>query len=420
MGALEFIGILAIILVLNKIIKNKILIIIYVLFFSWVSGATWLGVVYKHLEWEPYFQYWPLRFLFPALGIYFFYSLTKNTNKKIIVFMSILGAMAALWNLDTGVPVIGAFWIYLLMRIFFPQNDTRQKRLLYLLLSFVTTILCWSLFILYLHLKSGETIHLSNIVKYQKIFAIYGIGMLPVPVNYHPWMIFYSAYILGLIVALFSWIKKQTSPVNDLLFFMSILGFGLFTYYQGRAHEYNLIIIAWLPLMVMLILTDRLIRLVKAQRLPRSAYLISTPIIILTALIGFNFILEIPDLVSYSKETISIMRNQPQTPVLTNIQFIKQSLHQSKYAVILSTNQGAYYAETRVISPINTPSLVETLIKSDYQSLIDQLTLHPIEHLFIQTEPNNQIPTEFKVLLPYYRIQNESKAGMLYLIGKKI
>ena len=65
---------------------------------------------------EVYFQYWPIRFFWPALSLWF---LSRSISSRTLIrsgAMSLMTAISMLWNLDTGLAIWLAFGAYLFFR----------------------------------------------------------------------------------------------------------------------------------------------------------------------------------------------------------------------------------------------------------------------------------------------------------------
>lgn len=418
MGILQCAALLLLTLFLFKTIKNFYLIVIYILSACVLTGFTYLSFI-DQATWLIYFQYWPIRFIFPVLGIFCFSRFAKNSSIINLLIMSVVGAVAALWNLDTGIPVLGAFWAYLCMRLIFTREISRKIRMLHLIISCVTAIVLWTMFFLYLALKSGQSIHFYDLIEYQEIMAIGAFGgRVLIPMRYHPWMIFYTVYIFGLVASLYAWFKNSKSPFWDIVFYLSILGLGLFTYYQFRSVIDNLVMISWLPVLTAFVLSDRLLRLIKAKKVPSKYRLLTIPIIFFGALLLMNFVFGIPKLLDKGKTDWAVIMHPGSAPISENIAFIKSHARKTEKTAILAKNQGIYFAETGLVSALEGPDFSQALSPSDHTNMMNQLLKLPIDNLFIGADEPHISPAEFKILLGRFYIEAESKAGMFYLKRK--
>jgi hypothetical protein len=108
---------------------------------------------------------------------------------------------------------------------------------------------------------------MTSSVDYIKVFNYYGFFLLPMP-SIHPWNMVVLFYVIGLFISISHLIdvsshqgtihRNEKDPVTKLIFALSILGVGLFVYYVGRSHNYNLIWVSWPMLILATIFTDQL------------------------------------------------------------------------------------------------------------------------------------------------------------------
>ena len=154
---------------------------------------------------DPYFQYSPIRFFWPCISILVFYLYAKKPSLVKSMLFSFVSAIAIIWNLDTGIPIAGAFLAFLLLRNLFCLTDQkrswgRRKDEIYsILLRFILHIFiisfCIAAFFYGIFLKSGGPIHYGLIDKYQHILYHMGYCMLPLPLHLHTWMLVVALYL---------------------------------------------------------------------------------------------------------------------------------------------------------------------------------------------------------------------------------
>jgi hypothetical protein len=204
--------------------------------------------------WIPFFQYYPIRFLLPALSILMLYLIlnTKKENTRLCLTSSSSFTLGFLifWNLDSGITTIIAWLGFFLLFAFI---ETIKRRALFNTASFlcVAAVAMLALgaggatIILITCDQTGITI--SRLFEMQRIFYLNGFSLLPMPLSLHPWMAVLGIYLatLGVTLPIILRSGLQSSPKRILAFFVAILGIGLFTYYQGRSHDMNLPAVAW-------------------------------------------------------------------------------------------------------------------------------------------------------------------------------
>jgi len=197
--------------------------------------------------------------------------------------------------------------------------------------------------------------------------------MLPLPTRPHPWMLVIAVYIYGLIFSLSS-LKHNPNHRSELIFYLSILGLGLFTYYEGRSHVANLFKVMWPAIIISLFFADETIRsvrlkLINSVNLVLPAIIITT-LLLCTTLFASNIFTVYSDLRHQWRNRHAFINPL----ILSELQFIKNNTYKGQACLLLLKNQATYYAESGLVSPIKGPGLVETMLKSDVTYLTNQVT----------------------------------------------
>ena len=407
MGLLQIVALSFLFLTILKIIKNKFIILISIMTLSFMTYYTYHQL---HGTFDPYYQYYPIRFLFPAIAIFLFSCLLKNFSFKNVLL---------LWNFDSGIPVWGAFIGFLIFMLLFPRkNLSRPIALKMLLINITTVAVVFLIFFGYLSLKAHTIVDLSQYLKYQHIFYVTGFAMLPIARGFAHWQIIVGIYLLGLTIPLYSWIKGYHSSRHDMLFYLSILGFGLFSYYTGRSHPLTLALCLWPALIIGCIITDMLLRLIKAKKLPYFFVIPVVPIVLFGVLISASLTQGIPVLYNIGQQRwATTLENKP-NQVSHNIAFIKSKVNNEKEAIILTPIEKSlasiYYAETGLTSPVRGPGLIEMLLQDDWENMIQTVMKNCNKPLFIQLDDTKQIPTMYQFSLTAYKIIDKTE-DMIYL-----
>ena len=58
---------------------------------------------------DPYYQYWPIRFVCPAIALLLFYRYSRQPTAWRAFQVSLMAAIGALWNMDSGLMIVIAF-----------------------------------------------------------------------------------------------------------------------------------------------------------------------------------------------------------------------------------------------------------------------------------------------------------------------
>jgi len=230
-------------LIVKAIYKNpliRILVFISCLFWSYFYG--------KVVSQDLYFQYFPLRTLFPCLLLVtllyisekkFFDKVTFSMGFLIInlrdLLLDFLVAMALLSNFDSGVVVlIMYFFIYIWneFKVDGFSAKTMIKKLTGFSINFVIIIL---VIIFGFRIIAGEFINFYN---YTSSTLKFGSGFLGLPFPDNIWMIFMVVYGFNIIQSFQSPIEDKNAKYR---FVIAIWGIVSLLYFVNRSHPWNLI-----------------------------------------------------------------------------------------------------------------------------------------------------------------------------------
>ena len=270
----------------------------------------------------------------------------------------------------------------------------------------------------YLFLKSGGPLHWDWLFGYQKVFYGLGFMMMPMPLYPHPWMSILGVYLIALIVAARSWSFNPRAKNADLLSFISMLGFGLFIYYEGRSHHLNLITVSWPAIVLIAMLADRVLRAVRAGLLSRQHLLL--PIAALSVLLFCSIPLVLAS-VKLGKSAIVAFesRNIPADKLVSDeLRFIRQHTKPGDECVLLCRRQGLYYAATGLSSPISGPGFVETILQQDRDAFLDKLTQQRYACIFVGVAPSSALDLGvdlMKILHGYEVVAENPHHSILFL-----
>ncbi|WP_141710813.1 hypothetical protein [Paraburkholderia nodosa] len=376
---------------------------------------------------ELYFQYWPVRFFWPAVSVLAFFLYAKKPTIRRAALISLIGSIGSLWNADSGVMVALAFGALLLAKwsaLFFrdKQNSSRERRaiLLKLWLHIAIFAMVATTAVLYLTLKADRSLHWTWLVGYQRLFYGLGFMMLPLPLRASPWMAVLGVYLLGILTAASTWRHSPRSRSADVLLYTCLLGIGLFVYYEGRSHILNLITVSWPALLAASLMADRLVRATAAGILNRIFVAPAAVAGGVMLLCGLAFAQGIPALASSAKSTIA-QWSIPASPVVHDeVAFISSNTKRGDACVILSKRQGLYYASLHLVSPLIGPGYMETLTVADRDAMIAQLNEHKFDCVFVgQGGSTPDLGVDLLSALPSYRvIRSNSLQTMVQLMPK--
>jgi hypothetical protein len=194
-----------------------------------------------------YYQYYPIRFLFPALAVMLAWRYFHRPSRRLYWGAMVLLAAGVLWNADSGLPAFLA-WLSVLGFSELYETGVRNKvrRLAFhAAAGGVTLLAVIGAYGGYIVLCYGAVPHVQEFLHYQTLFYLAGFCMLPMPLL-APWMVVILVYLSGLAYAAAALAGNQSTPRAKLVFLLSVLGGGLFSYYQGRSCSLVLEL-AWWP-----------------------------------------------------------------------------------------------------------------------------------------------------------------------------
>ena len=226
--------------------------------------------------------------------------------------------------------------------------------------------------------------------------------MLPLPLGpANPWMSVLGVYLLGLLIASIGWRRAPRAAGQDLVFYLSVLGWGLFSYYQGRSHILNLITVCWPALLISAILADRAIRFVHAGRL--HPLHLTLPSLALAVLLyaDWAFVEKGGALWADAWATYSHWGTVASPIVSDELAFIRAHSREGDSCVILARRQGLYLASARLGSPLEGPGYIEMLTVKDRDKLMSQLTTGRFECVFIGVGDHNKLALDADIMAPF-------------------
>jgi hypothetical protein len=398
MGSLAIGVYLVLLFLLMRLVKSRLIAACGFISIVW----PWLTAIYGF--YEPYFQYWPHRVVFPVLILLlgFIYQQSHGRRKQVLGILAFLACGAALlWNLDTGVITFMAWVIYLYWETLLDWRTVGAKesaiviarRSLAALGTLGATI---GLLLLYTYGRSGSIPDLGRLGFYQSIFYQTGYNMLPMPAL-HPWNLVALTYMAGLCICANSLLKRlrAVGPSDDtgrqgwvnMVFLISILGVGLFTVYQGRSHNHNLMATFWSAFFLTALFADVLWErtVPKIRSGVSSIVAVGLTLLPLPLLLLFVLFAAVPAFLGTLPSSLSSLQSQLGTltdrieaepnPYGERIEFMRQYFLPGEEVPVFSSKYDTiFYLETRTTNPVRAPGWNELFLQSDvnqYESYLE-------------------------------------------------
>lgn len=311
---------------------------------------------------EYYYQYHPVRFFFPAVSILLCYRYITKPTPWLYYLSFFLYSIALLWNFDSGFVV---FLSWLLLLLYTESADLNVRNMIKHVFS-GSIILCFVviLFVLSMYVRYGRFPDFTRALEYQKLFYIHGYYMLPMPL-WHPWMIVICIYAASLLYSIVKLLDKHVTSNASMLFYLSMLGIGLFSYYQGRSHDYSLPAVVYPAFIIWALYMDILAEQVKKYDF--SADKISL-VLLLFAFIYINvtFVSNVPEIVLTIKRRVTHLFTARQTSVAKNFDYVRNHTQPGEELLILTQLSGVYSLAAQSPCPLRIPGTTELSLKEDF------------------------------------------------------
>jgi hypothetical protein len=405
MGILRIIVYGSFLYLFHRILDSKL---VAFLCFATVFFFTRMRVPIDILK-DPYFQYNPHRMIFPVVLVLFtwLYLNAKDARKKrwFYIINGILAPISILWNLDTG--VVAAFaWVGFLT--YQELLDFKKTKLLktisrlfqHALVIAISFSLVFGAFTASVYFASGQLPHFTLSDEYVRLF--YGLGFFMMPMMIvHPWNMVVLTYVIGIFYSMRGLVvsyqqqepgDQQINKTNSFLFITSLIGVGLFNYYIGRSHEYNLVASIWPAYILLAIYIQKLIQyvrpLLRSRSVPWQKKLLvsarsSFQVILLFALLYFLGSVPVSiftNLPAYSEviQTRITRITQGLPPMLAeDIKIIEETSTNSDIVFIISDYAPELYLYTQHTNPLDIAGFGEIILRTDVDTINEFLKAPP-------------------------------------------
>lgn len=332
------------------------------------------------------FAMFPIRMLCPAL-LFDAVSLLsiaqkqgKPIFKKIVYFVSMFVlAFGILWNFEFGLVSFIAWIIFLCYSDFFNEQKTIniKKIGIHCIIGILSVMVAFGLYTIIQLIQYGNVPEFSLMLNTLTIFSKYGFFMLPMKM-WHPWLLIVIVFIIGLTYSIAHLIKKDITTKSAAILLASVIGTGLFAYYQGRSHNSNLASTFFFSFIALALLTDKLWENYKHSR---STTLLPFFFLALycctfsTIDVAANSV-KISNMASHHPENkqLRATMKQEKQKIQKNINFI-DSCEQTTNKILLFTSnkyQGLYMSNPKMRSAVN-PGILDMFYKTDVEKYIQTI-----------------------------------------------
>jgi hypothetical protein len=372
-------------------------------------------------RYDPYFAMWPIRYIFPMLLLFFAVVYLKSKSKILYYASFFIFAAGILWNPDFGMITFLSL-IFFFTFLSFGECGLRKglaKSAIHLGVAAGSLALTFLSYSVIIRLFYGNFPQLVEMFSTLNGFAVVGANMLPLPSSLHPWMILALVYISGLVYSIGHLAKREVTPHVAFVFLVTVLGIGMFSYYIGRSHNWNLLSCAPPAFLLATILAGDLIPLVKITRW------LALPFVLLLFMLSFSFfntLYDYKNIVSLVYETENKIENSDeQSYIERQAAFIRKNTVENEKVLIFpaTPHQALMYDLSGTRSAIN-PGLMDMFFETEYQRLLTFLAKNKDVKVFF--DPLNfwysdtHIPA---ILSALYKVDKMEEVGGLICLSKR-
>ncbi len=347
---------------------------------GFIATVSFCYVFKAMTAYDPYFQYFPLRSFFPTLAAWLVTGYVTNRSMPRFVALYVVAGCAVLWNPESGIVALTAVLLTTLYDAY-PRTGLRGS-----LISagagagIAATVI--ALFSGYMLLRYGYLPDYAELIRFIRLFYVTGYFMLPMPV-FHPWNLVALIYIAGLAWGIAALADGKVTRRATVVTFLSLLGIGLFTYYQGRSHNEVFPLCIYPAFMLMAIFIDRLLERGRDNRIALGTGLCGVVLLIFIAgglYKGGLSLIYGPFGIATRYETYR--RTEP-SELMKRVEFVRKNTGKGEEVLILSTHSGIYHLESQTTNPVRIPSILEIVLTEDYRRILQYLEDASCRKLFV-------------------------------------
>ena len=334
---------------------------------------------------DPYFQYMPIRMVFPAASIWLAWRYLRGPSRRAYGATMAVLAAGPLWNLDSGLPALAAWLGMLGYRELAGPGRGRWHRLAriagHLAVGASAVGVAMLVYSAAALLRSGRPPDFAGFFTYQAMFYTSGYFMLPMPLL-GGWCAVALVYLAGLASSARALAAGRVTPRSAILFQLAALGIGLFPYYQGRSFP-TVLTLAWWPAMLLLTLfLDEL--LAGLGRAPLRLTRIAWATVLVWVLGGSAWSLAwyggfLGDW--YGRQLLAAIRPGI-SPVAADVAMLKRTIRPGDRLLIVSRHESHLDEALRRPSAWRC-SLVESILVDDFRAIAGRADRGEFDWIFV-------------------------------------
>lgn len=407
---------------LRCMIRNKI--ILYAGFTMFLFYSYFLLKLKDGAEF--YFANYPLRSIFPALLLLLSVWYYAGRSRGLYIASFFLFSIGVLWNFETGAVAL-IVWVLFLAYIEYARYDVLKsvkRSFIHASMGIGALVVTVAAFSLFIYFRNGSFPDFSKYFDYQRCFYMYGFFMLPMHL-FHAWNLVILTYILGLSFAIRRLVQKHADRESALIFMLSVLGISLFSYYQGRSHDFNLTVVWYPALLIVVIFIDRLFDDVYLQaqhmRVDWGKVIVGLTVFYFIFSAVINTVSSVNYMYEEIKHKVAVLTHNGETVVKRNVNFVKNNTKPGEQILLISYLSGIYHLYSKTACPLKIPGLTELFLWKDFSSIYDFLSSDTNSRVMYDID-SNRANSVYNILsyplwLKYKKVA-KSIDGNLYLLEK--
>ena len=407
-------------------VKNKILGFVFILSYIYYF---YIFSILSNLETIYYLQFMPHRIFFITLIILLasIYSLDikPNYQKLIEIINAIILTIALIWNFESGIVATLSWYGFILYQelINYKKSTSNYKTIIYKLLP-IFLVLFFALTIIetITFTKAGKFLSLTDLFLYQNLFYKTGFFMLPMPLFQQPWILIILIYLIGLMKSINNiFFAKDIDKKYAIYFILSLIGLGIFAYYQGRSHILILGSVSFPAIILLCLFCNEFIEKFSQEKTDKFIKSINiTKLILIFAIIsavassGFDMLFISP----FSKQLNQLKQQIKQNgPARKNIDFIKSNTQEAENLDVLTADSDILYLELNKKDMLPFAPTSDWGAKSQYEKVFKYLknsknTLIIDDEIFKKIQENEKQNLQELLKTKKYKLKNAMNNGL--------
>jgi hypothetical protein len=383
MGLLTVLSYGAVWLFLRREIASPVLCLVG---FGALVFNSWFCFVLKRWHFEIYFQYMPIRFVVPAffllLAWLYFRSRRREVYWGILIFLS----AGTLWNIDTGLPCLLTWLAVLGYDALLVGGGGRLLRQSVVHLLAAAGVLAGTVaaYAGAVFLACGAWPDLERAFYFQKVFYLSGFNMQAMHLP-DVWVVVVLVYLAGFAYAAAAWTSGRNTIRARMVLLLSVLGTGLFSYFQGRS-SLGLLARAWWPSFVLLVLfLDELLGLVRAERRRPLPWVLAALIAWVLSTSAVSIFPRLPQVGRWIGTNLELALHLDQSPARADAELLRAAVRPGEKLLVLSDRDAVLHLLAEVESILPCP-LAQLVQQKEFLRLKQALQTQPEVKIFADRE----------------------------------